>query len=350
MRITKEYFGKYGDADIDLYRMEHENGGVVAITNFGGLITSIKVPDRSGKLADVVLGYDTLDGFINDKIYIGSLVGRYANRIREGKIQIGEKKYQLTCNRPSIHLHGGDIGFNKKVWQGDVVENDDGCGVDLTLISPDGEEGFPGNLQVKVRYLFTPDCELIISYQAETDIPTIVNLTQHSYFNLAGSGSITDHHLYINGSSITPVGSDLITTGELMPVDGTPFDFRNSRPIYAAMTEPHDQKAKGDGFDHNFALDTDGDVSRVAAQVYEPASGRTMEVCTTKPGMQLYTGNYLDGTLKGRGGMSFEKHGALCLETQYYPDSPNQPSFPSPVLLPGQKYDHTTIYRFGLKG
>lgn len=350
MRIDKDYFGTVDGADINLYHLRHENGSVVSITNFGGLITSVRVPDRSGKLADVALGYDTLDGYLNDKIFIGSLVGRYANRIREGRFQIGEDTYQLTCNRPKVHLHGGDIGFNKKIWEAEIVENDDGCGVDLALMSPDGEEGFPGNLQVKVRYLFTPDSELVIGYHAETDLPTIVNLTQHSYFNLAGEGAITDHHLYINGSNITPVGGDLIPTGELLSVEGTPFDFRNSRPIYAAMIEENEQKAKGDGFDHNYALDTNGDLNHVAAFVYEPDSGRTMEVRTTKPGMQLYTGNYLNGTLIGRAGTVFDKHGALCLETQYYPDSPNQPSFPSPTLLPGQKYDHTTIYRFGLKG
>ena len=346
MRIRKEFFGTFHDTDIDLYHLEHENGSIVSITNFGGLITSIRVPDRSGNLADVVLGYDTLDDYIKDKIFIGSLVGRYANRIREGKIQIGDERYQLTCNRPSIHLHGGAVGFNKKVWQGEAVEHSGGCGVDLTLMSPDGDEGFPGNLKVQVRYLFTTDSELVISYRAETDKPTIVNLTQHSYFNLAGKGPVVDHHLSINGSHITPVGGDLIPTGDLMPVAATPFDFRNSRTIGAAMAEGHDQKPPGEGIDHNYVLDTNGDINQIAALVYEPASGRTMDVYTTKPGMQLYTGNNLDSTLTGRGGRSFDKHGALCLETQYYPDSPNQPEFPSTVLRPGETYRELTVHKF----
>jgi len=350
MRIDTEYFGTVNGTDIDRYHLCHDNGSVVSITGFGALITSVQIPDRDGKLADVVLGYDTLNEYVHDKIFIGSLVGRYANRIREGKILIDGIPHQLTCNRPGIHLHGGETGFNKKIWKAEPFWEESGCGVELSLLSPDGDEGFPGNLTVSLRYLFTPDSELVIHYRAETDKPTIVNLTQHSYFNLSGGGPITDHHLYINGSHITPVGPDLLPTGELMAVDGTPFDFRNSRPIFAAMTEADTQKPKGDGFDHNYALDTAGDLDKVAALVFEPASGRTMEVRTTKPGMQLYTGNYLNGTLRGRAGQVFDQHGALCLETQYYPDSPNHPSFPSPFLLPGQTYEHTTVYRFGVKG
>ncbi|MCG6929978.1 MAG: galactose mutarotase [Desulfofustis sp.] len=350
MRIQKEHYGRFKDSDIDLYHLIHDNGSLVSITNFGGLITSIRVPDRSGELTDVVLGYDTLDEYIDDRIYIGSLVGRYANRIRDGKVEILGETYQLSCNRPSIHLHGGNVGFNKKVWTGEGVERDGGCGVELALTSPDGEEGFPGTLKVRVRYLFTPASELVISYRAETDKPTIVNLTQHSYFNLAGGGSVAGHHLSINGSHITPVGGDLIPTGALLPVEKTPFNFKNSRRLGAAMAEGHEQKPGGAGFDHNYVLDTNGDLSRVAASLHEPVSGRTMEVRTTKPGLQLYTGNYLNGTLRGRGGATFDQHGALCLETQYYPDSPNQPTFPSPVLLPGEIYRHTTVYRFGCRG
>jgi len=348
MNIIQEKFGMYNDVPIDLYTISNDNGASVSITNYGAIITSIKIPDRYGQITDVVLGYDSLTDYINDSIYIGSLVGRYANRIKEGKFQIGEKKYQLTCNQPGLHLHGGDVGFNKKVW-GKAIEGGRGSGLELSLTSPDGEEGFPGNLEVTVRYIFTPESELIIEYQAETDRPTIVNLTQHSYFNLGGHGAIIDHHLQINSSHYTPVASDLIPTGVLASVEGSPFDFRKQRPISEAMSEEDQQKPKGDGFDHNYVLDTKGRLETLAASVYHPPSGRTMEIYTTKPGMQLYTGNYLTDQLKGRGSVSFGKHGALCLETQHYPDSPNKPTFPSPILMADQKYLHTSIYRFGLR-
>lgn len=346
MKISKEFFGNCQDRAIDLYTVANGAGTTVSITNYGAIITSLTVPDRWGKPEDIVLGFATLDEYIENPNYIGSLVGRYANRIKGGIFQLDGVTYQLTCNRPGLSLHGGEEGFNKKIWEASTIEDERGSGVELRLTSPDGEEGFPGALQVRVCYLLSEDSELIMEYQAETDQPTIVNLTQHSYFNLAAQGEITDHHLQINGSRITPVGSDLIPTGEQAPVETTPFDFRNSRLIGQAMREDDPRKPAGEGFDHNYVLDPQGDLSNAAAILSHQPTGRVMEVYTTKPGMQLYTGNYLTGQMKGRGQRPFIKHGALCLETQYYPDSPNQPTFPSPVLQPGETYRHTTIYRF----
>ncbi len=348
MNVACTQFGTYKEEPIELYTIANDRGAEVCVTNYGAVVTSLKVPDRYGRVSDVVLGYDTLREYIDDPIYLGSLVGRYANRIKAGTFKIADRTYQLTCNRPGLHLHGGAVGFNKKIWQAQTIEEERGSGLELLLQSPDGEEGFPGNLEVAVRYIFTEESALIIEYQAETDQPTVVNLTQHSYFNLAGHGDITDHHLQINGSHYTPIAADLIPTGVLTPVQGTPFDFRKLRPISAAMSEENADKARGDGFDHNYVLDTGGRLEQVAACVYHPSSGRTMEVYTTKPGMQLYTGNYLSDQRKGRGAVPFCKHAALCLETQFYPDSPNRPAFPSPLLLPDQVYRHTTIYKFSV--
>ncbi len=350
MAVVQEVFGTCQERTIHRYTMSNEVGVRVSVTNYGGIITSLKVVDRAGREADVVLGYDRLEGYIEDSIYIGSLVGRYANRIKGGVLKIGKSAYQLSCNRPGIHLHGGHEGFNKKIWEADIIADGRGPGLRLSLTSPDGDEGYPGTLRVRVSYILTENSELIIDYQAETDKPTVVNLTQHSYFNLAGTGDITNHVMQINASEYTPVGPDLIPTGELASVDDSPFDFRSPRRIDQAMSEEGTRKNAGEGFDHNYVLDTHGDAAKIAASVYHEESGRLMDVYTTKPGLQLYTGNYLDGRWKGRGGVGFFKHAALCLETQYYPDSPNQPLFPSPVLVPGELYHHTTIYRFGLQG
>ncbi|MBT8346689.1 MAG: galactose mutarotase [Desulfofustis sp.] len=349
MAIVSEEFGRFKDRTIHLYTMSNTAGVKVSVTNYGGIMTSVKVPDRDGQIADVVLGYDTLQEYTEDSIYIGSVVGRYANRIKGGMLKLGQSTYQLSCNRPGIHLHGGNQGFNKKIWEPQVIQNEGAPGLRLFLDSPDGDEGYPGNLRTRVSYALTEDSSLIIEYEAETDKPTVVNLTQHSYFNLAGQGDITNHLIQINGSEYTPVGPDLIPTGELAEVQGSPFDFRRLRRISEAMAEEDKRKKAGDGFDHNYVLDTRGDIKKIAAYLYHEKSGRIMAVYTTKPGMQFYSGNYLDGRWKGRGGVGFFKHAALCLETQYYPDSPNHPLFPSPLLLPGDIYRHTTIYRFGLR-
>lgn len=349
MDIVREVFGTWKNSTIHRYTITNDSGLTVTILNFGAIISSLKVPDRRGETADIVLGYDTLQEYIEDGVYIGSLVGRYANRINGGRLQLEETPYQLSCNRPGLHLHGGREGFNKKIWKAEPIQDERGLGLKLSLISPDGDEGYPGNLQVGVSYLLTDDNQLIIDYEAETDRPTVVNLTQHSYFNLAGQGDICDHHIEINGSVYTPVGPDLIPTGELATVEGSPFDFRTKRRIGLAMAEGDAQKTAGEGFDHNYVLDTHGDIDKVAASLSHLESGRTMEVRTTKPGMQFYTGNFLTERLTGRGGGPFFKHAALCLETQYYPDSPNQPTFPSPLLAPGDLYQHSTTYRFGLQ-
>lgn len=350
MNLVKSVFGTVNGSTISRYTMSNEAGVSVTVTNYGAIITSLKAPDGQGKTADVVLGYDTLNDYVRDEIYMGSLVGRYANRIKGGVLNIGHSSQQLPCNRPGVHLHGGNQGFNKKIWDVETAQDERGPGLHLSLTSPDGDEGYPGTLLARVSYTLTENSELIIDYQAETDKPTVVNLTQHSYFNLAGRGDITSHVLQINGSEYTPVGPDLIPTGELAPVDTTPFDFRSPRRIDQAIAEEGNRKKSGEGFDHNYVLDTQGDITRIAATLYDEQSHRIMTVFTTKPGMQLYTGNYLDGRRRGRGGVGFFKHAALCLETQYFPDSPNQPLFPSPILLPGDVYRHTTIYQFGLLG
>ncbi len=350
MAVVQDVFGTCKERTIHRYTMSNEVGVTATVTNYGAIITSLKVPDRHGRETDVMLGYDRLEDYIQDSIYIGSVVGRYANRIKGGLLKIGKSAYQLSCNRPGIHLHGGHAGFNKKIWEAEIIDDDRGPGLRLFLTSPDGDEGYPGTLRVRVSYILTANSELIIDYAAETDKPTVVNLTQHSYFNLAGKGDITGHVLQINASEYTPVGPDLIPTGELAAVDGSPFDFRAPRRIDLAMSEEGTRKKEGEGFDHNYVLDTRGAAGKIAASVYHEESGRVMDVYTTKPGLQLYTGNYLDGRWKGRDGVGFFKHAALCLETQYYPDSPNQPLFPSPVLVPGELYHHTTIYRFGLQG
>ncbi len=305
MDIVREVFGTWKKSTIHRYTISNDSGMTVTILNFGALISSLKVPDRRGEPADVVLGYDTLPEYIEDGVYIGSLVGRYANRINGGLIHLEETPYQLSCNRPGLHLHGGKEGFNKKIWEAETIQQERGLGLKLSLISPDGDEGYPGNLQVGVSYMLTDDNELIIDYEAETDRTTVVNLTQHSYFNLAGQGDISGHYIEISGSEYTPVGPDLIPTGELAAVEGSLFDFRTKRRIGLAMAEGDTQKTAGEGFDHNYVLDTRGDIDRVAASLYHPESGRTMEVCTTKPGMQFYTGNFLTERLKGRGGVPF---------------------------------------------
>lgn len=348
MDIVRDIFGTCNESTIHRYTISNDSGVSVAILNYGAIISSMKVPDRRGDLADVVLGYDTLNEYIEDDAYIGSLVGRYANRINGGLFHLQQIPYQLSCNRPGLHLHGGNEGFNKKIWGVEVVREERGLGLKLSLLSPDGDEGYPGNLRVGVSYVLTDDNELIIDYEADTDKPTVVNMTQHSYFNLAGQGDISGHYIELNASEYTPVGPDLIPTGEQAMVEGSPFDFRTKRRIGLAMAEGDTQKRAGEGFDHNYVLDTHGDVGKIAASLYHQESGRTMNVYTTKPGIQFYSGNFLTERLKGRRGVPFFKHAALCLETQYYPDSPNQPMFPSPLLVPVDTYRHTTIYRFGL--
>lgn len=312
----------------------------VSITNYGGIVTSIKVPDKNGNIENVVLGFDDLEKYKAGHPFFGAIAGRYANRIANGRFELNGEVYELSTNDGENHLHGGEEGFDKKLWDAEV--NEDENSVTLSYLSPDGEEGYPGNLEVYVTYTLTDDNELRIDYHATTDKPTVVNLTNHSYFNLSGDPSrgILDHLLTIQADRYTPVNEGLIPTGELQPVEGTPFDF----------TEPEYIGARIDsippGYDHNFVLNNPGSGLRKIATVEHEESGRIMEVYTDQPGVQFYTGNFLDGSLMDRQGQPIEQYAALCLETQTFPDSPNKPDFPSPVLNPDETYETTTIYQF----
>ncbi len=346
----KSSFGKSPDGEpVDLYVLTNKNGVEAAISTYGGVVVSLKVPDRSDKLGDVVLGFDSVDGYVSDKSYFGALIGRYGNRIGHAQFTLDGKTYTLAKNNGENTLHGGIKGFNKAVWAAKEIPAKDGQALELSYLSKDGEEGFPGNLSVRVVYTLTDSNELKIEYSATTDKKTVVNLTNHSYFNLAGpgSGDILGHVLMIEGDKFTPVDSGLIPTGELRDVAGTPFDFRKPTAIGARVDSDDEQIKLGGGYDHNFVLRRKaGDPISLAARVVEPKTGRVLEVWTTEPGVQFYTGNFLDGSAHGKGGISYTKRSALCLETQHFPDSPNQPKFPSTELKPGERYHTTTIYKF----
>jgi len=346
----KKPFGKTPDGQpVDLYVLTNKNGVEAAITNYGGAVVSLKVPDRNGKFGDVVLGYDSLDGYVNDKSYFGAIVGRYGNRIGHAQFSIDGKTYTLAKNNGENSLHGGIKGFNKAVWAAKELPAKNGQSLELTYLSKDGEEGFPGNLHVRVVYTLTDSNELKIEYSATTDKKTVVNLTNHTYFNLAGpgSGDILGHQLVIEADKFTPVDASLIPTGELRDVQGTPLDFRKATAIGARIDQDDEQLKLGHGYDHNFVLRrAAGAPISLAARVVERNTGRVLEVWTTEPGVQFYTGNFLDGTARGKGGLTYARRSAFCLETQHFPDSPNQPKFPSVVLNPGEKYSTTTTYKF----
>lgn len=333
----------------DLYVLTNGNGVEAQITTYGGAVAALKVPDRNGVLADVVLGFDDLAEYTNSPPYIGTLIGRYANRIAHGRFTLNGVTYQLATNNGVNHLHGGNIGFDKSRWTAKPVTTEHGAAVELTYHSPDGEENYPGNLSVRVTYTLTDDNALRIDYYAESDQDTLVNLTNHSYFNLAGEGrgDILGHLLQINADHFTPVDATAIPTGELREVTGTPFDFRELTAIGARIQDADEQVNRSRGYDHNFVLKGPAGKLRFAAQVVEPVSGRVMEVWTTEPGVQLYTGNYLNGSRAGKGGRPYDIYAGLCLETQHFPDSPNKPQFPSTVLRKGETYRSTTLYRFG---
>jgi aldose 1-epimerase len=309
------------------------SGIEVSVIPYGGAITSLKTPDRHGQLADIVLGYDTVDDYIQNPRYMGALIGRHANRIADGKFSLNGVEYHLPQNNGRNHLHGGFNGFDKRVW----TVHDDGNTLHLSYFSKDGEENYPGNLNTFVDFTLV-DNELRMEYRATTDRDTIVNLTNHSYFNLRGEGTILDHELTLNADSFTPVTEELIPTGEIRSVEGTPMDFRQAKPIGLHIDEVE--------YDHNFVLNNWDGSLRFAARLYEPVTGRVLEVLTSEPGMQFYSGNFLDGSLIGRNGVRYEKYTGLCLEPQHFPDAPNHPNFPSTVLRPGEEYNHTTIYRF----
>jgi aldose 1-epimerase len=345
---TKQPFGKMPDGtDVDIFTLTNSKGAAARITNYGGALVSLEMPDKNGEFDDVVLGYETLDEYINGNFFMGALIGRYCNRIAEGKFSLNGTDHALAQNRGGNHLHGGNAGFHRRVWN--AAAGSDNASLELTYFSPDGEENYPGNLQVKVTYTLTEDDELRIDYFAVTDKDTPVNLTNHSYFNLGGGGSddILGHILYINGDKFLPVDDTLIPTGELRGVKGTPMDFTAPAAIGGRIDQPDAQLELADGYDQNWVLNKTGRELSLAARVSETASGRVMEVYTTKPGMQFYSGNRLQD-MRGKNGRVYQKRAALCLETQYFPDSPNKPHFPSSVLRSGEEYAHTTIYKFSV--
>jgi len=349
-RITREAFGKTPDGKpVDLYTLRNDKGAEARISYYGGIVVSIKVPDRNGQLGDVVLGYDNLDDYIKNNPFFGAMVGRYGNRIAKGKFTLDGKQYTLATNNYPNALHGGLKGFDKVVWGASTATTPTGPSLELRYLSKDGEEGYPGDLSVKAVYTLTDDNALKLDYTATTDKATVINLTHHSYFNLAGKGDILNHQVMLQADKFTPVDSTLIPTGELRPVDATPFDFRTPTAIGARINQNDEQLKFGNGYDHNWVINKPAGELGLMARVYEPATGRVLEVLSTEPGLQFYTGNFLDGTITGKGGWVYKFRNAFCMEPQHYPDSPNHPSFPPVVLKPGETYKNTIIYRFSTR-
>ena len=343
-------FGMLEGQLVKLFTLTNASGAQVSITEYGGIVVSLKVPDRDGNLGDVALGYDNLDAYVQDTPYFGAITGRYANRVAAGRFEIDGAAYELPVNNGPNSLHGGIKGFDKVVWKGEPTAPGDG--VAFRYVSVDGEEGYPGKLDATVTYTWTDANELKIEYLASTDKPTVINLTNHSYFNLkdGGASTILEHELMINADRYTPVAdAGAIPTGELASLDGTPLDFREATVIGERIEEENDQLGFGSGYDHNYVLNASEEDITVAATVYDPSSGRVMEVLTEEPGVQFYSGNFLDGHHVGKGGVAYERRSGLCLETQHFPDSPNQPNFPSTVLRPGETYATSTIYRFSTR-
>jgi aldose 1-epimerase len=347
-RIDRKPFGKTPAGEsVELFTFTRAGAPTVAITNLGGHIVSILAADRAGRAADVTLGYRDYAGYLGDTSYFGCLVGRYANRIAKGRFSLDGKSYTLATNNGPNSLHGGPTGFQKRVWSPKVASGPEGDTLELTYVSKDGEEGYPGTLTAKVVYSLRADGGLVIDYTATTDAPTIVNLTNHAYFNLAGEGegTILGHEMQIEADATTPVDATLIPTGERRPVAGTPFDFRKPVAIGARIDAADEQLKAGGGYDHNYVLRGAKGELRLCARVVEPKSGRVLEVLTTEPGLQFYSGNFLDGKVVGKSGKPYVRRSAFCLEAQHFPDSPNQPGFPTVVLRPGQTYRQTTVYR-----
>jgi aldose 1-epimerase len=336
---------------VDGYTLRNSRGTSMQVITYGAIITSLRTADARGHVDDIVLGFDSLDGYLHDPPYFGAVVGRYANRIAKGRFTLDGQEYQLPVNNGPNSLHGGTRGFDKVVWQATSFENDSSSGVALSYTSSDGEMGYPGRLDVRVTYTLTDSNELEVAYFATTDKATPINLSQHSYFNLAGDAKrdILGHQLGLAASRYTPVDSTLIPTGELASVEGTPFDFRNLTPIGARIGESNQQLTFGIGYDHNFVLDREPSGLSHAAQVVEPESGRVLDIFTDQPGIQFYSGNFLDGTITGKGGRVYQHRYGLCLETQHFPDSPNHAAFPTTILRPGERYESRTVFRFGVK-
>jgi aldose 1-epimerase len=345
--ITQAPFGRAPDGSpVEIFTLRKPGGIEARICTYGGILVSLKVPDRDGHLDDVVLGYDHLEGYLTLSPYFGAVVGRYANRIAKGAFALEGVTYALAANNGPNSLHGGRKGFDKVVWQAAHTGTASAPTLTLQYLSKDGEEGYPGNLSVTAVYSLTGDDGLRLNLTATTDKTTIVNLSQHTYFNLAGKGDILGHQVYIDADRFTPVDGTLIPTGELRPVEGTPFDFRQPAAIGARIEQDDEQLLHGRGYDHNFVLNHPIGRLDVIARVTEPATGRVLEVLTTEPGVQLYSGNYLNGAIKGKGGQVYGKRAGFCLEAQHFPDSPNHAAFPSTTLKPGEVYQNTIIYRF----
>ncbi|HUX32779.1 MAG TPA: aldose epimerase family protein [Gemmatimonadaceae bacterium] len=349
--VVRAPFGVLANGDsVHVFTLTNANGVELRALDYGGVIQSLRTPDRTGKRADIVLGFDSLDQYVKLSPYFGAIVGRYANRIAKGTFSLDGTTYHLAINNSPNALHGGLVGFDKVVWNAEPFSTDSSVGVVWTHTSPDGDQGYPGALTARVTYTLANDNRLVIDYHATTDKPTILNITNHSYFNLAGAGSgdVLGQLMMINADSTTPVDSTLIPTGTLAAVDGTPFDFRKPTAIGARIAEDNQQLKFAGGYDHNFVLDRTDTTSLVhAARAEDPASGRTLDVYTTQPGVQFYTGNFLDGSFAGKGG-TYIHRGAFCLETQHFPDSPNHPNFPSVVLRPGQTFNAQTVFAFGV--
>jgi aldose 1-epimerase len=342
-------FGKTDEGiAVERYTLRNSRGMEVDVITWGAIVQRIVVPDKAGRPADVALGFDTLDGYLKAHPYFGAIVGRYGNRIANATFTLGGQKYQLAANNGPNSLHGGLRGFDKRVWTARPLSTPAGPAVELTYVSQAGEEGYPGTLTTRVTYTVTEQDELRIDYHLASDAETVANVTNHTYFNLAGQGTgdVLAHEVRIQADRFTPVNATLIPTGELRPVQGTPFDFRAPTAIGARIGAQDEQIAHGKGYDHNWVLDGHAGTLRPAVQVREHASGRVLDVSTTEPGVQFYTGNFLDGTITGKGGVVYRHRFGFCLETQHFPDSPNQPSFPSTVIAPGRPYTSTTVYRF----
>jgi aldose 1-epimerase len=344
--VEKKEFGKMPDGTvIESFTLSNAQGASAKLITYGASVAELHVPDKNGKMGDVVLGFDNLQGYLGNHPHFGGAIGRYGNRIAKGKLVVDGKEYQLAINNAPNSLHGGPTGFDRRVWKGEALEVKDGAAVRFTYFSKDGEENFPGNLTVTVTYTLTNANEFKLDYTATTDKDTVVNLTNHSYFNLASSGEVLKHVLYLNADRYTPVDSTLIPTGEIASVEGTPLDFRKPTEIGARIGQIKDIG----GYDHNFVVNGEAGKLRIAARVTEPTTGRQMEVWTTEPGVQFYSAIGLNGSIVGKGGIAYSKYGALCLETQHFPDSPNRPNFPSTLLKPGTKFHSETIYKFSAK-
>ena len=349
--VTRAPFGTTPSGDsVEIFTLTNAQGLEVRAATYGGIIVSLSVPDRDGRVADVVLGHDSLEAYVSDSSYLGAVIGRCCNRIANASFTVDGRSYRLAANDGPNHLHGGRSGFNRAVWRAASFHLEGGAGVALSYTSPDGEEGYPGNLDVRVTYTLTDRNELIVDFLATTDKATPVNLTQHSYFNLhgAGAGDILDHLLWINADSMTPVDEKLIPTGRIKPLAGGPFDFRSPTAVGARIAADDEQLRRGRGYDHNLVLNRVESGLVHAARVVEPRSGRTLDVHTTEPGLQLYTANHFDGSIVGKAGRVYGPRAGLCLETQHFPDSPNQPGFPSTLLRPGAPYRSRTVFTFGV--